>query len=44
MIVVTNLIHERIYIYIYIYIYILYIYIYIDVIAEGSLHCVNKLV
>ena len=40
MIVVTNLIHERIYI----YIYILYIYIYIDVIAEGSLHCVNKLV
>ena len=40
MIVVTNLIHERIYIYIYIY----YIYIYIDVIAEGSLHCVNKLV
>ena len=42
MIVVTNLIHERIYIYI--YIYILYIYIYIDVIAEGSLHCVNKLV
>ena len=38
MIVVTNLIHERIYIYIY------YIYIYIDVIAEGSLHCVNKLV
>ena len=40
MIVVTNLIHERIYIYIYIYT----IYIYIDVIAEGSLHCVNKLV
>ena len=40
MIVVTNSIHERIYIYIYIY----YIYIYIDVIAEGSLHCVNKLV